>query len=188
MEKLDKVIATLEKCVIDGGCIGCEHNDYSGGFDKCMTDLMRDALELPKSLDGKYRAAVEMAAIATEKEAAAREKISDLRKDIETLHRINEDWRCEVERLHKRIDEARIEGARLSGVAAACENPRTRYAGIRSMSPMQMANWIFHMKAVCDCCDRQYNCGIPDDKVTDEYCLEHILLWLSKGEQEWQEV
>lgn len=149
-EKLDKVIAGLKGCVACI-CSNCEYFDHESST-ACTERLMVDALEV----------------------------IGDLSKDKETLHRINEDWRSEVARLHERIDEARVVGAKLSEVAVACEKPRTRYEWIRSLSPMQMVNWIYHMKTVCDCCDRQYVCGVPDDEVTEEYCLEHILLWLGR--------
>jgi hypothetical protein len=159
-EKLDKVIAGLSCCAdLDRDCDECPY----GGDEYCEVVPMKDALEVIEKL---------------------REENRDLRKDVETLHRINEDWRDEVARLHKRIDEARAEGARLSGVAAVCEKPGTRYEWIRNMGPMQMVNWIYHMKAVCDCCDRHYICGVPDDEVTEEYCLEHILLWLGQGVEE----
>lgn len=60
--------------------------------------------------------------------------------------------------------------------------PKTNYERIRSMSPLQMADWLFRMKALCDCCAKQYICGIPEDKVTDEYCLENVILWLGQKE------
>ena len=135
------------------GCTvaNCSNCEYGSGM--CdMDQMMRDAAELLQSQH----------------------------TDIETLHRINEDWRSEVARLHKRIDEARAEGARLAPVAEACEKPRTNYQRIKKMGPLYMANWIYHMKAVCDCCEKHYICGIPDDEVTDEYCLEHILMWLAQ--------
>lgn len=160
MEKLDKVIAGLRHCGTDA---------YPGECQKCPYEFE----PMLSCLDAMCNEAVEVI-------EALRAERDDLRKDIETQHRINEDWRVEVARLHKRIDEARVEGARLAPVAAACEKPRTRYAEIHNMSPMQMVNWIFHMKTVCDCCDRQYICGIPDDEVTEEYCLEHILMWLAQ--------
>ena len=101
----------------------------------------------------------------------------DLRRDVETLHRINEDWRIEVARLHKRIDEARAAGMRLNGFA---ERPGTNYQKIAKKSPLQMAWWIWELGTVCDCCDLHGCCGIPEDEVTEEYCLEHILMWLAQ--------
>jgi regulator of replication initiation timing len=187
MEKLNKVIAGLECCAdLDRSCDGCPYD----GAEYCEVALMKDALRILKMWDVIHkdiwdrtwenaRLKKELKALRDKLGAVETER-DDLRKDIDTLHRINEDWRDEVARLHKRIDEARAEGARLSGVAAVCEKPGTRYEWIRSMSPMQMVNWIYHMKAVCDCCDRHYICGVPDDEVTEEYCLEHILLWLGQ--------
>ena len=65
MEKLDKVIAALEQCTSIGkGCDGCPYDD---GIGQCNTRVVKAALELLKELDGKYRAALEVAAIATEK-------------------------------------------------------------------------------------------------------------------------
>lgn len=64
MEKLDKVIAGLGMCCDDAnGCHGCPYE----GSSYCIDLLMVDALELLKELSGKYAAAIEMAAIATER-------------------------------------------------------------------------------------------------------------------------
>ena len=105
------------------------------------------------------------------------QRLSDLRTNIETLTRINEDWRCEVARLHKKVDDARAAGMRLNGVA---EKPGTNYRKIVKMGPLWLANWIWKLGTVCDCCDLHGCCGIPEEEVTEEYCLEHILMWLAQ--------
>ena len=154
MEKLDKVIAGLTGCIACI-CSNCEYFDPSNEA-ACTERLTQDALDAIERL---------------------REENQDLRKDVETLHRINEDWRVEVARLYKRIDEARAAGMRLNGVA---ELPGTNYQKITKKSPLQMAWWLWNLNTVCDCCDLHGCCGIPEDEVTEEYCLEHILLWLGQ--------
>lgn len=67
MEKLDKVIAGLEHCT-DKDC-GCEDCPYYDDAD-CENRVVIDAVALIRELEQKYRAAVEMAAIATERAAA----------------------------------------------------------------------------------------------------------------------
>ena len=59
---------------------------------------------------------------------------------------------------------------------------KTNYERIRSMTPLQMADWLFHMLTLCDCCAKHYICGRPEDQVTDEYCMENVLLWLGQKE------
>lgn len=75
MEKLEKVIAALE-CCLDSfdACPRCYLNDYDG----CRDKLNFDALELLKTLEKKYHAAVEMAAAATEVAAEAKRREGDL--------------------------------------------------------------------------------------------------------------
>lgn len=108
------------------------------------------------------------------------EEIADLRKDIETLNRINEDWRIEVARLHERVVVARDLGAKTAPVAESCKKPGTNYLRIAKMGPWALADWIFRTGTICECCVRQGVCGIPEELVTEEYCLEHILMWLAQ--------
>ena len=61
-------------------------------------------------------------------------------------------------------------------------NQRTNYERIKNMTPIQMADWLYHMLTLCDCCAKHYICGIPEDQVTTEYCLENVLLWLGQKE------
>ena len=112
-----------------------------------------------------------------EKLARLEAENDDLRKDIGTLSRINADWRAEVGRLHKRIDDARAEGMRVSGIA---EKPGTNYQKLVKMGPFALADWIYREVRPCECCDHYGMCGIPEDEVNDEYCLEHILMWLAQ--------
>jgi hypothetical protein len=109
----------------------------------------------------------------------AADGLESLRKDIETLTRINEDWKAEVDRLHGEITKARDLGANLADVAAGSQNPGSNYQKILAMGPWEMAAWILGTATVCDCCDRHGSCGIPEEEVTDVYCLEHIMRWLS---------
>lgn len=74
MEKLDKVIAALECCTVAGGCSGCPYYEDKG---ICVELLIEGALARLKELDGKYRAALEVAAIATEKLAAVTGGVED---------------------------------------------------------------------------------------------------------------
>ena len=153
MEKLDKVIAGLKGCI---ACI-CSNCEYGG--EMCTERLLTDALD-----------AIEL----------LREENLDLRKDIETLNRINEDWRVEVARLHERIVAARDLGAKTAPVAKAATKPGTNYLRIAKMGPWALADWIFRTGTICECCVRQGVCGIPEELVTEEYCLEHILMWLAQ--------
>lgn len=54
----------------------------------------------------------------------------------------------------------------------------TNYQKIKNMGPLHMVEWILKTVHPCECCDKQGVCGIPQDEVNDEYCAEHILLWL----------
>lgn len=153
MERLDKVIAGL-RCCIASDCGNC---DYC--LDRCESRLLNDALGVIEAL---------------------RAERDDLRKDIETLNRINDDWRWEVVRLHQRIVEARDLGAKTALVVAAAEKPGTNYQKIAKMTPWALADWIFRTGTICECCVRQGVCGIPEELVTEEYCMEHILMWLAK--------
>lgn len=156
MSKLSKVIAGLEQCYY-GKCTRCPYV-FSGDM-SCHDALDRDALDVIEAL---------------------RVERDDLRVDIETLTRINEDWRDEVARLHREITKALDLGAKLSDVAAGSQAPGSNYQKILRMGPWEMAAWILGTATVCDCCDRRGSCGIPEEEVTDVYCLEHIMRWLSK--------
>jgi len=59
---------------------------------------------------------------------------------------------------------------------------KTNYDRIRRMSPLEMANWLYGMRTLCDCCAKHYICGIPEDEVSEEYCLENVILWLGQKE------
>lgn len=54
----------------------------------------------------------------------------------------------------------------------------TNYQKIKNMGPLHLTEWILKTVHPCECCDKQGVCGIPEDEVNDEYCAEHILLWL----------
>lgn len=158
MEKLDKVIAGLTECSRGGerNCYECVYWDY---YDyACVQALRREALDVIEAL---------------------RAERDDLRKDNRVLNRIHEDWGLEMARLFDKISEARIQGAQLAPVAASCEKPGTNFERIHNMSPMALADWICRME-VCRCCDRKFNCGMPMEEVTDDYCTEHILMWLAQ--------
>lgn len=160
MEKLDKVIAGLECCQrsgsIDKPCVKCPYEDYEI---YCMDVMRKDALGVIEAL---------------------RVERDDLRKDVGTLNRINEDLRTEVARLHERIVVARDLGAKTAPVAEAATKPGTNYLRIAKMGPWALADWIFRTGTICECCVRQGVCGIPEELVTEEYCLEHILMWLAQ--------
>lgn len=113
----------------------------------------------------------------------AADRLESLVGDIETLTRINEDWKNEVARLYGEITKARDLGANLAGVAAGSQAPGSNYQKILRMGPWEMATWIMGTGTVCDCCDRHGSCGIPEEEVTDVYCLEHIMRWLSEEVQ-----
>ncbi len=149
--------------------------------------LAMEAADRLESLDRRWkRTVVERDQARQMRERAerllgqAREEVLDLRKDIETLNRINEDWRDEVARLHQRIVEARDLGAKTAPVAEAAVKPGTNYVRIAKMGPWALADWIFRTGTICECCVRQGVCGIPEELVTEEYCLEHILMWLAQ--------
>lgn len=55
---------------------------------------------------------------------------------------------------------------------------QTNYQKIKNMGPLNLTEWILRTGCLCDCCDLKYECGIPDEEVTQEYCAEHILAWL----------
>lgn len=175
MEKLDKVIAALTGCIVCN-CSNCEYfcPDRDAG---CTERLMEDTLEVIKDLRSRLDDAKNGRLELARKYQVLEAERDDLRKNNETLHHINEDWRTAVARLHKRIDEARAAGMRLNGVA---EKPGTNYRKITKMGPLWLANWIYRTGTVCECCDLHGCCGIPEEEVTEEYCLEHILMWLGQ--------
>jgi len=47
---------------------------------------------------------------------------------------------------------------------------KTNYDRIRRMSPLEMANWLYGMRTLCDCCAKHCICGIPEDEVSEEVC------------------
>lgn len=160
MEKVDKVIRALELHTgAKDGKTPCPECPYVGYEMYCLGVLEKDALDVIEAL---------------------RVERDDLRKDVETLNRINEDWRVEVARLHERIVAARDLGAKTAPVAEAATKPGTNYLRIAKMGPWALADWIFRTGTICECCVRQGVCGIPEELVTEEYCLEHILMWLAQ--------
>lgn len=205
MEKLDKVIRALE-CCLDSfdACPDCYLNNYEGCRDQLNADALDVIRELKTRLDGAKHGRLNLARMYQElkdkleqaeltlevtrqnlgnsREECNRleDELSDRRKDIETLNRINEDWRSEVAQLHERIAEAHGMRAKLSGVEESCAKPGTNYQRIAKMGPWALADWIFRTGSVCECCDLHFNCGRPEEDVTEEYCLEHILRWLAQ--------
>lgn len=92
MEKLDKVIRALNCCLSDAECdFGCPYwAEGEAGEDSACELMKKDALTLLKELNGKYRAAIEMAAIATEKNAVA----------VEVEPVVHAHWICDCEPYH----------------------------------------------------------------------------------------
>ena len=80
MEKLDKVIRSLDGCAGGKGCDNCPYD----GDGNCKDRLMMDALTVIRSLEKKYATAVEMAATATE--LAAKYRRTDGEQELRTCY------------------------------------------------------------------------------------------------------
>ena len=76
MEKQADIMSALDRCAdLDRRCEGCVYDNAA----YCEVELMKDAVALIRELEQKYRAAVEMAAIATEKLAQGVVRCKDCR-------------------------------------------------------------------------------------------------------------
>lgn len=147
---------------------------------RTVADMVTMAADRLESLDKRWKRTVVERDQARQMRERAERLLANAEEDKRTLTRINEDWRDEVDRLHKEVTKARDLGAKLADVAAGSQAPGSNYQKILKLAPWEMATWILGTATVCDCCDRHGSCGIPEEEVTDVYCLEHIMRWLSE--------
>lgn len=158
MEKLDKVIAGLTGCIV-GNCSNCEY-----GGDGChRNELMEDALEV---IRGRYHRGD-----SSQGDLISR---SALLEEYEWLKSVVNP--CSVAEVEEHMERIRNAPA----VEAEPWNPVTNHQRIARMSVPEMAEWLWSMKALCDCCEKQYICGVPDDEVTKGYCLKYVEKWLEQ--------
>lgn len=163
MEKLNKVIAGLECCGEDDRCLSCPYKDVGHPNDlDCLKMLAKDALEKLRWMDTMKGARLELA-----------RRCRELEEENERLRRKLKYARTERDLAREKL--ARITGER---EAAWLSGSQTNYQKIKNMGPLHMVEWILKTVHPCECCDKQGVCGIPEDEVNDEYCAEHILLWL----------
>lgn len=165
IRSLPELIAALEEC--DGGdkCAACAYNDVGDG---CGNVMEMDALFWLKEL-------------RSDNERLSK-RWTEARNDLIDEQMRSRDYekkvliaRAERDTARRKVSELE---ARLLREAECLPGPRTNYRKIKNMGPLHFADWIMRTVAPCECCDKQGVCGIPEDEVNDEYCAEHILLWL----------
>ena len=108
-------------------------------------------------------------------------KIISVAELLEVADRLKSlDKRWKIARLERdQARQMRERAERLLGAVRSAEVVSgTNYQKIKNMGPLHLTEWILKTVHPCECCDKQGVCGIPEDEVNDEYCAEHILLWL----------
>ena len=109
------------------------------------------------------------------------EVVVDKKLCAEAANRLESlDKRWKITRLERdQARQMRERAERLLGLVRSAEVVSgTNYRKIKNMGPLHRTEWILKTVHPCECCDKQGVCGIPEDEVNDEYCAEHILLWL----------
>lgn len=147
MEKLDKVIAGLERCAdLDRSCVGCPYED----LDYCEIPLMKDALEWLRKMDD-----LELTLEVT------RMNLGNSREECNRLEYENEG-------LKNKLKIARAERNQAWGKLA-------RITGEREAKWLEEAFEL--RTCYCPICDKHFEVRSNDSMGDCPDCGHHVVLW-----------